>query len=198
MKQSLIRFGVALAVEAAVFGGAVWWREQTYVGWPVGQVLFWPAIELARLGLHSTWPVLPLLALVLPVIAVISGRQRHFGVVGLVAALLASLWCGVGAWNTRRLAFLVPGRNPYPAGSTNAAAFASAYGDGYAAAATGTIVTHCFSPEDETAGHYQGQMEGSVILNRVLGRPEDRDWRWLRRSAQRDGVNPPASPAPVP
>lgn len=198
MKQSLIRFGAALAVEAAVFGGAVWWREQTYVGWPVGQVLFWPAIELARLGLHPTWPVLPLLALLLPVIAVISGRKRHFAVVGLVAALLASLWCGVGAWNTRGLAYLIPGQNPYPAGSTNAAAFASAYGDGYAAAATGTIVTHCFSPEDETAGHYQGQMEGSVILNRVLGRPEDRDWRWLRRSAHRDGVNPPASPAPAP
>lgn len=198
MKHSLIRFGVALAVEAVVFAGAVWWREQTYVGWPVGQVLFWPAIELARLGLHPTWPVLPFLALLLPVIAVISGRKRHFGVVGLVAALLASLWCGVGAWNTFRLAHLIPGRNPYPAGSMGAAAFESAYGDGYAAAATGTIVTHCFSPEDETAGHYQGQMEGSVILNRVLGRPEDRDWWWLRRSAHHDGVSLPDSPVSAP
>lgn len=198
MRQSLIRFGAALAVEAAVFGGAVWWRNQTYVGSPVGQMLFWPAIELARLGLHTTWPVLPFLALLLPVIAVISARQRQFGLVALIAALLASLWCGAGAWNTRRLAYLVPGRNPYPAGSANAAAFESAYGNGYAEAATGRVMTHCFSPEDETAGHYQGQMEGSVILNRVLGRPEDRNWRWIRRSAQLDGVNSPASPAPVP
>jgi len=198
MKQSLIRFGAALAVEAVVFGGAVWWREQTYVGWPVGQVLFWPAIELARLGLHPTWPVLALLALLLPVIAVISGRKRHFGEVALVAALLASLWCGVGAWNTRRLAYLIPERNPHPPGSTNAAAFESAYGNGYAEAATGRVMTHCFSPEDETAGHYLGQMEGSVIMNRVLGRPEDRDWWWLRRSAHRDGVNLLVSPAPAP
>lgn len=197
MKQSLIRFGVALAIEAAVFAGAVWWRGEIYSGWAIGQVLFWPAIELARLGLHPTWPVLPLLALLLPGLAMISGRKRRFGVVALVTALLACLWCGVGAWNTLRLAHLIPGRNPYPAGSANAAAFESAYGNGYAEAATGRVMTHCFSPEDETAGHYQGQMEGSVILNRVLGRPEDRDWRWLRLSSQRDGVNPPASPAPA-
>jgi hypothetical protein len=197
MKQSLIRFGAPFAVEVAVFVGAVWWRDATYSGWAIGQVLFWPAIELARLGLHPTWPVLPLLALLLPAVAVVAGRKRHFGAVGLVAALLASLWCGAGARNTRRLANLVPGRNPYPAGSTNAAAFESADGNGYAEAATGRVMTHCFSPEDETAGHYQGQMEGSVIMNRVLGRPEDRDWWWLRRSAQWDGVNPPFSPAPA-
>lgn len=198
MKQPLMRFGVALAVEAAVFGGAVWWRDELYSGWAIGQVLFWPAIELARLGLHPTWPVLPFLALLLPVIAVISGRKRSLGAVALGVALLASLWCGVGAWNTRRLAYLIPERNPYPLGSTNAAVFASAYGNGYAEAATGRLMTHCFSPEDETAGHYQGQMEGSVILNRVLGRPEDRDWWWLRRSAHHDGINLPASPALVP
>lgn len=198
MKQSLIRFGAALAVEAVVFGGAVWWRDEIYSGWAIGQVLFWPAIELARLGLHPTWPVLPLLALLLPVVAVISGRKRHFGVVTLVAALLACVWCGVGAWNTLRLAHLIPGRNPYPAGSANATAFESAYGNGYAEAATGRVMTHCFSPEDETAGHYLGQMEGSVIMNRVLGRPEDRAWRWIRLSSQRDGVNLPASPAPAP
>lgn len=86
MKHSLIRFGVALAVEAVVFVGAVWWRDEIYSGWAIGQVLFWPAIELARLGLHRTWPVLPLLALLLPVIAVFGGRKRGLGVVALGAA----------------------------------------------------------------------------------------------------------------
>lgn len=104
----------------------------------------------------------------------------------------------MGAWNTRRLAHFIPERNPYLPGSTDAAAFASAYGNGYAEAATGTIMTHCFSPEDETAGHYQGQMDGSVILNRVLGRPEDRDWWWLRRSAHHDGVRQPGVLVPTP
>lgn len=198
MKQSLIRFGVALAVEAAVFGGAVWWRGEIYSGWAIGQVLFWPAIELARLGLHRTWPVLPLLALLLPVIAVLSGRKRHFGVVGLVAALLASLWCGVGAWNTRRLAYLIPERNPYPPGSTNAAAFAKGYGEGYSMAVTGIISTYCFAPEDETAGYDQGQDDGIPVMNRIFGWPPTKNLRRVQGTTGMDGVSLPGPSLSVP
>jgi hypothetical protein len=197
MKQPLIRFGAALAIEAAVFACAVWWQAD-YIGSAVGLVLFWPAIELARLGLHPTWPVLPLLALLLPVIAVISGRRRHFGVVALVTALLASLWCGVGSWNTSRLAHLIPEQNPYPAGSTNAVAFARGYGEGYSLAVTGCLSDYCFAPEDETAGFDQGQDDGIPVMNRMFGWPPTKNLRHVQGAVGIDGVSPPASPAPAP
>ncbi|HTH46350.1 MAG TPA: hypothetical protein VMB21_02455 [Candidatus Limnocylindria bacterium] len=188
MKKVLARYSLCLLVMAAVFAGAVYWRDEHYTGNAITVLLMWPTTVLALNGVVPSWPASVAVWLVLPAITALLLRSKPLLISVIVTVIVSCGFCYAGAFHTKRLTSTKPSANPYPTGSANAIAYAEGYGLGYAYAVTGSWVTHCFSPEDETRGYYQGQEDGGQVFNRAFGLPEHRGRALIRRSAEVDGV----------
>jgi hypothetical protein len=188
MKRLVVRYSLCLLVMVVGLAGAVYWRRETYNGNPVTVLLMWPTTLLAIHGVAPSWPASVILLLALPAMAASSLRSKPLIVSAIATVLMSLAFCYVGSWQTRRLTKTEPLTNPYPSGSTSAAAYVEGYGEGYAYAVTGTWATYCFRPEDATSGFYQGQDDGRAIFNRSFGLPANNGRNLIKRSAELDGV----------
>ena len=188
MKSPTLRLSLCVLVQCGAICGAAYWQNETHPFNPIGVLLAWPAVWLARFGMSHTWPVALVILLAMPAASVFVFRKRRPFIAATITALLTLAFCGAGTWRAGRATNTRPPANPYPAASPEAAKYLEGYGLGFGNAVTGSMATYCFRPEEETRGYYQGQDDGMRIWNRAFGLREDGARGLIRRSAAVDGV----------
>lgn len=186
MKDLAAKIGLCLLAEIGAMTVAFWWGT-SHVFQPL-VLFFWPGVVLARFGATHTWILPTLILLAAPVGVVLGLRNRLRWLMSSVCAGFVVAYYGLGVWWYRVVEVPLPPDNPYAADAKQAAAYQTAYQEGYHHALSGNLMTYCFRPEAPTRGFYKGAMDGHKVFCRVFNQSEARGARMIRGASAIDGV----------
>ncbi len=177
------KFITATASVVVVFIGFVWWYEFLFS-------LIWPSLALSRLGLPYSW---------IPSTALIGGgflylglwaRSRSWTRIVVVSLVAAATYCLFAFLFAAHAPVPLPTVTRYDSAPSQKISYLQGFEWGYRDGTLGRMSTHCFAPEAETRGYYDGSYQGSIVWHRALGMTMSEHTKWLfERSAALDGVH---------
>ena len=184
MKAPFFKTIVAIGLAVSIFTAFVDWLRLVFL-------LAWPSLALARIGIPYSF--------VISVIVLVGGiiwlgfwaRSRPWKQVIIASAIIPFSYCVMTYYYPRCVSIPLPVTTPYDSTPEHRVTYLRAYGSGYLNAMIGNQRTHCFAPEDETRGYYDGQHQGVIIWYRMFGHTmTESEKQMIENSAAIDGVKP--------
>jgi len=151
--------------------------------------IIWPGLALSRLGLPYAW--IPSTAIIVGGFLYLGLRARSHSSTRVVAVSLAAsaTYCLFAFLFAAHAPVPLPIVTRYDSIPPQRISYLQGFEWGYRVGTLGQISTHCFAPEAETQGFYDGSYQGSIVWHRALGMTmSERTKRLFGISAARDGI----------